>query len=356
MHRRLSRRAALRTASSLLAAVSLPKLSSAATVAPLGIGQIGTRHAHAAGKWSAVRTLPDLWTIAGLVEPDATRRTGVFDGAPNLSEEELLARIDVRAVVIETTVTDACATAARCLRAGKHIHLDKPGALDHPSFRTMRMDAEARGLTVQMGYMLRYNPAFVLLFRAVKEGWLGDITEIDASMGKLAPPSLRAELASLPGGGMFELACHLIDAVVTILGKPNAVTALSTPTREDGCLDNQLAVLQYPRATATIRCNHADPFGGPRRRFSIAGTLGTIEIVPLESGNLTLSLSQPHDIYSKGSQKVRLDVPKDRYQGEFADLAAVVRGEKKLAWTAAHDIAVHETTLRAAGIFKATPE
>jgi hypothetical protein len=51
-----------------------------------------------------------------------------------------------------------------------------------------------------------------------------------------------------------------------------------------------------------------------------------------------------------------LDVPKDRYQGEFADLAAVIRGEKNLAWTAAHDIAVHETTLRAAGIFKAPSE
>jgi len=31
------------------------------------------------------------------------------------------------------------------------------------------------------------------------------------------------------------------------------------------------------------------------------------------------------------------------------DLAKIVRGEKKLDWDAAHDIAVHETVLRAAG-------
>ena len=30
----------------------------------------------------------------------------------------------------------------------------------------------------------------------------------------------------------------------------------------------------------------------------------------------------------------------------------IVRGEKKLAWDAAHDIAVHETTLRAAGVWE----
>ena len=40
---------------------------------------------------------------------------------------------------------------------------------------TMRLEAEKRGLTVQMGYMLRYNPAFELLFQAVREGWLGDV-------------------------------------------------------------------------------------------------------------------------------------------------------------------------------------
>ena len=40
-----------------------------------------------------------------------------------------------------------------------------------------------------------------------------------------------------------------------------------------------------------------------------------------------------------------------RYDREFIDLAKIVRGEKKLAWDAAHDIAVHETLLRASGIW-----
>jgi predicted dehydrogenase len=305
---------------------------------------------------AALQGLPQTWSVAGIVEPDPARRTGVFAGIPSLTEIELLGRSDVRAVAIETAVEESCATATRCLRAGKHIHLDKPGALDHAEFRSMRQDAETRGLTVQMGYMLRYNPAFSLLFQAVREGWLGEITEIDAAMGKLAPPSLRSELGHLPGGGMFELACHLIDAVVTILGKPASVRAFSTPTQNDGVQDNQLAILTYRTATATIRCNHADPFGGPRRRFSIAGTLGAMEILPLESGAVTLSLTSSHGSYAKGSQKLQLSVPKDRYQAEFLDLAAVLRGEKPFVWNAAHDIAVHETVLRAAGVFSGSDQ
>lgn len=312
----------------------------------LRIGQIGTEHAHAAGKMTAMRSLTDLWEVIGVAAEKG------YDGVPLLTEEQLLGTPDLKAVAVETRVEDSCAAAWRCIQVGKHVHLDKPGALNHDEFKTMRLEAEKRGLTVQMGYMLRYNPAFELLFKAVREGWLGEITEIDAAMGKLANESTRGVIRKLEGGGMFELACHVMDAVVTLLGKPQSVTGFSTPTQDDGVKDNQMAVLQYPKATAVIRCNHADPFGGPRRRFNVTGTEGTFEIVPLESGKVNLSLTQARGAYKKGTQSFQLDVPKDRYAAEFVDLAKVVRGEKELTWDAAHDIAVHETVLRAAGVWK----
>jgi hypothetical protein len=84
----------------------------------------------------------------------------------------------------------------------------------------------------------------------------------------------------------------------------------------------------------------------------VTGTEGTMEIVPLESGKVNLLLTQARGSYKKGTQTIQFNVPKGRYDLEFVDLAKVVRGEKKLAWDAAHDIAVHETVLRAAGIWK----
>ncbi len=314
--------------------------------AKLRIGQIGTEHAHAAGKMAALRSLPELWEVVGVAEGKG------YEGVKSMTLEELLAVPELKAVAVETTIETACATAMRCVQAGKHVHLDKPGALKHDEFKSMRLEAEKRGLTVQMGYMLRYNPAFELLFQAVREGWLGEITEIDAAMGKLADKKQRGVIGALEGGGMFELACHVMDAVVTILGKPQSVQSFSTPTAQDGVKDNQMAVLQYAKATAVVRCNHADPFGGPRRRFNVTGTEGTFEIVPLESGKVNLSLTQARGAYKKGTQSFQLTVPKDRYAAEFVDLAKIVRGEKKLAWDAAHDIAVHETVLRAAGVWK----
>jgi len=321
----------------------------------LKIGQIGTAHAHAAGKALAIRAFPETWDFVGVVEPDPIRRSQAqtmkaFEGLPFVNETTLLDDPAVSAIAVETTMETSCATALRVLRAGKHVHLDKPGALDHPEFREMRREAHDRGLLVQMGYMLRYNPAFVFMTRAVREGWLGDVLEVDATMGKLGSASDRALLATLPGGGMFELGCHLVDAVVTLLGEPVSVTATSTPSRNDGVKDNQLATLLYPKAAATLRVNFADPFGTPRRRFGVTGSAGALEIFPLESGNVTLSLTREAGGYGPGTHTFTLARSGGRYDGEFVDLAKAIRGEKDFGWSAEHDIAVHATTLRASGV------
>lgn len=330
-------------------------MSGANAYPPIKVGQVGTRHAHAAGKMQALRTAPQDWAVVGYSEKSETAAAAAseseaFRGLPFLSEEQLLATPGLNVVVVETHLDESCEAALRAIRAGKHVHLDKPGAHAHDAFRTMRREAEQRGVIVQMGYMLRYNPAFELLFRCVRDGWLGEILEIDASMGKLSGPAERAAVKALPGGSMFELGCHLIDAIVTLLGPPQAVRGFSSPARDDGVKDNQLAVLAYPRATATVRTNLSDPFGGPRRRFSVTGTGGSFEILPLESGQVKLALVAAHESYAKGIQSIQVGSKEGRYDGEFRDLARVVRGEKAFAWNAEHDIAVHKTVLQASGM------
>jgi predicted dehydrogenase len=338
------------------------------------IAQIGTSHSHAAGKLNAVLNQRDTFELVGIAEPIVSRLPAAkahptFKDLHWLSEQELLSDPSIQAVVVETTLEDSPRAALACIQAGKHVHLDKPGAARHADFVEFRKLADQSGLTVQMGYMLRYNPAFELLFHVHRSGWLGNITEIHASMGKLADSRLLQELATLPGHGMFELGCHLVDAVVYLLGEPSEVHPLGKPTGlaaetklGQSIPDNQIAVLEYPSALATIRCNHGDPFGGQHRRFHVVGTKGAIDIDPLESGRVTLSLAEENDwsrllqrfpeiaSIRKGINRLELKVPSGRYDGEFIDLAEVIRGVKRLDWTAEHDIAVHATALRCAGL------
>jgi predicted dehydrogenase len=323
----------------------------------LRIGQIGTKHPHAAGKLAAILKYPELFEFVGLVEPDAHRRDAVKNEPPYrglrwLGEEELLAAEGLRAVAVETAIADLVPTAIRCLQAGLHVHVDKPAGDSLEQCRALHRVATERGLTVQMGYMFRYNPAFQLAHRLVREGWLGEITEVSGMIGKYADDASRREFATYPGGGMFELACHLIDQLVYLLGAPARVSAHTRHTfpDKDTFADNQLAVFDYPKAIATIRCNHIDPLGGERRQFSISGTQGTLEIRPLEPPRARLGLDRPRGGFFQGYQDVSLPPLAGRYDEEFLDLGRVIRGEKTLAWDAAHDVAAHEAILRAAGM------
>ena len=341
-----------------LALAPFAQLLGANTSGLIRVAQIGTSHAHASGKMEALRSLPDLYDVVGFAEPISARQAAAqkaksFAGLKYLTEAEILANPSIRVVVIETTLEDSARAALAALKAGKHIHLDKPGAEKHADFVALRRYAAEQKLTVQMGYMLRYNPGIQLLVRAVKQGWLGEVMEIDASMGKLLDEGTRKRFAQLPGGGLYELACHLVDTIVTLMGPPTSVQAFGNATRapQDTLVDNQLAVLSYPKATVTIRCNHADPFGGPNRSIAVRGTRGDLEIRPLESGKGILRLDQAREgeRFKKGETAFTLDVPKGRYDEEFRDLARVLRGQA-FAWSADHDIVVHATALRAAGL------
>ncbi|MFK8112294.1 MAG: Gfo/Idh/MocA family protein [Rubripirellula sp.] len=354
----ISRRRFLATSGATVSAGVLPQATQAAErPTRIRIGQIGTRHAHASGKMQAMRDLSDLFEVVGVVEPDEQRRREVADtdayrGLPWLTQQELLGTPGLKAVAVETAVDQLVPTAIACLKAGMHIHLDKPAGTSMEACRKLHAEADQRGLTIQMGYMLRYNPAFELLFQVLQDGWLGPITEVTAEMGKRVGDETRQELSQFAGGGMFELSCHVIDAMVTVLGKPRKITSHSHQSYpvKDSFHDNQLAVFDYPHAIATVRCNHLDPFGFPRRHFHVVGENGAFLIGPLEPAKVSLALDRPRGKFKKGFQVVDLPKLTGRYDKEFQDLAKVIRGEKKLAWNSEHDLAVHEAVLLGSGM------
>ena len=105
------------------------------------VGQIGTQHSHASGKMEAVRGLPDLYEVVGVAGTDKGSAKA-YEGVPRMSEDALLADPSVQAVLIENRIEDSCAAAQRAIQAGKHIHLDKPGGLEHGAFKAMRLEAE----------------------------------------------------------------------------------------------------------------------------------------------------------------------------------------------------------------------
>lgn len=319
---------------------------------PLRVGQIGTGHGHAT-KLEVYRRSPD-WEVVGLVEPDGDRaaaaaRTPAFAGVPLLTRDALFATDGLDAVLVETTPDVSLDHAAAAVARGLHVHLDKPAGSSLPVFRGILEEAGRRGVIVQLGYMYRYNPAVLLLREFLARGWLGDVFEVDAEMGKVVDRDARAELARFPGGMMFELGCHLADLVVGLLGRPEGVQGFARRSgagQGDPLADTTLAVLEYPGAIATIRSSGRQVEGFGRRHLTVSGTAGTFHIQPLDDPEAVVSLDAPRGDLPRGTTRIPFPAF-TRYVADAADMAAVIRGERAFAFTADHDLAVQETVLRA---------
>ncbi|MFO0871143.1 MAG: Gfo/Idh/MocA family oxidoreductase [Pirellulales bacterium] len=315
------------------------------------IGQIGVGHAHAS-KLSVYRASP-AYEVVGLVEPDPALRAqaasqAVYRDLPWFTQEQLLNTPGLQAVLVETRVRDSLAAAEACVAAGKHIHLDKPAGESLPQFTRILADARRQRLLVQLGYMYRYNPAVVLLRQFLQRGWLGDVFEVHTVMSKVVGPADRRELAAYRGGMMFELGCHILDLVIQVLGAPTAVVPFGQHASplDDALQDNMLAVLQYPRALATVKSSAQEVDGGLRRHFVVCGTAGTFHIQPLDDPAARVTLAEPHEPYPAGYQT--LTFPKfTRYIADAADMAQIIRGAKESDFSYDHDLTVQRTLLQA---------
>jgi hypothetical protein len=63
-----------------------------------------------------------------------------------------------------------------------------------------------------------------------------------------------------------------------------------------------------------------------------------------------MTLAGKQGAFARGEQQVELPAAGGRYDGDFLDLASIVRGEKPPDFSPAHDLAVHEAVLLASGV------
>jgi predicted dehydrogenase len=333
------------------------------------IGQIGICHEHAVGKIITLKGLPDVFEIVGVVDDRETSKGAKFlpadllkpyEGLKFMTEEELFKVPGLQAVTVEVPNTDLVSTALRCMERKLAMHMDKPGGEDLEQFGQLLDGCKARNLPFQMGYMFRGNPAMQWTMNAIRQGWLGEVFEIQASMShNYGGDEYQEYMGKFPGGIMFNLGCHLIDLVVAIMGRPQQVTPFlkSAPGFPDRIKNNCLTILGYPHATVTLRACSQEVDGLNRRRFKLCGTKGSVELCPLERFDgkplmMNLVLKEAIPGYAAGAHTVDFGIIRDRYENQLLELAKIINGEMNNPYTYKHDYLVQEVILAAAGYTK----
>jgi len=313
------------------------------------IGFLGVSHSHAMGKLKVVQESPEFELIGISEESETARQPYRSTDLQFLSKDQLVSTCSV--IAVESAVRDHARHAKFALQAGKHVHLEKPPADNFKEFQDLISLARAKNLLLQTGYMWRYHLGFITALQAAKQGWLGAVYLVRATMNSHVAADRRPEWAEFRGGAMFELGSHLIDAVVRLLGRPKTVTPFLKKhgSFNDNLADNTMAVLEFANATAIITSSTLQPNAGEHRFLEILGTNGTVLLKPIEPPVLHIDLAKPAGTYAAGNQAVTLPAYR-RYVGDFAELARAVRGEQPLTATLDEELLVHETLMRAAAM------
>lgn len=338
----MNRRAFLQTTSTLAAAAFLPTRAAEARRSPVGF--LGVAHSHALEKFKILRDSTEF-DLIGVCEGSAnTREPFAKLGTKFISRDELLARAEV--VVVESAVRDHARDAKAALAAGRHVHVEKPPAATMRECEELVRLARQKNRLLQVGYMWRFHPGLNRVFEAARNGWLGDVYLVRAQMNTHLDAKRRPEWAEFKGGAMFELGCHLIDAVVRLLGKPIRVTPHLQRRGNDDLADNCTAVFEFAKAQAIVTTSVLQPNAAAHRFIEVLGTNGTARIQPIEPPTLTLDLAKAAGPYKAGMHAVELP-PYRRYVGEFAALAAALRDRAPLSVSLDDELAIQSALLRA---------
>ncbi len=310
------------------------------------IGQIGIGHNHGEAKMITVKKFPELFEVVGFAEENEEwlKKRGnleCYKGLKRYSVDELIGKCD--ALLIETDVWDLTEIAQKCVDAGKHVHIDKPGSGTLEEYKKMLDTAKEKNLIVQLAYMYRYNPAIQKTFELIKEDKLGEIYSINAEMSTFHSPKYRKWLTNFGGGIMYILGCHLIDLIVYIMGKPDKIHSFLKRTKLDDIEtnDNNLVVMEYEKALARVFVSSVEVNGYGRRQFVVSGSKGTVNICPLEQP-LQMTYSDTKIANTAfGDRKEILQIEDNtangRYDDMIKDFYAYITGEKENPFTYEHE-------------------
>lgn len=327
---------------------------------PVRIALIGVNEfSHSIQIHTRFQELPECFEVVGIAYPEneeqrLPHKVEKFTHLPRLTVEQILNDPTIEAVAIETDEVYSTKYALMAAKAGKHVHMEKPGGLELPVFEELVKTVKEKDLTFCVGYMYRYNPYVQELFSAVESGELGEIVSVEAQMSRLDKLELRQWLGNFKGGMMFFLGCHLIDIVYRIKGAPQKVHVFNKTTGMDGVCakDFGTVVLEYPNGVSFIRSNAIERGGFRRRQIVVTGTKGTWEIKPLEWGKESAIVTSRNITMEEGWKIPGVDSitePFDRYKTMLTHFARCVRKEIENEFTPDYELEVYKLLLQCCG-------
>lgn len=200
-------------------------------VPPLRLGLLGCGGVAFWVHLRSLRRLRDVELVAAAdPDPAARARVAPLTRATLAAEPAaVLGRADVEAVLIAAPTALHAELAVAAARAGKHLYLEKPVAMDAAGARHIQEAVAAAGVTAVVGFNRRFHPVHRRARELIASGRIGPVRAVQTAFGEATAaetmPSWKRRRET-GGGVLLDLASHHFDLLRWMLGtEPTSVEA-----------------------------------------------------------------------------------------------------------------------------------
>jgi len=289
----------------------------------IGAGGIARRRTIPEGIMAAPNA--ELVAVMDVDEEKARSVSEQFGGVPYFtSVEDLLALSQVQAVYIATPNYLHLEQTQAAVAAGKHALVEKPVALELTSALNVAEAAEAKGLKLGAGFMMRYHGAHQKIKQLIDEGALGTPVMGRAQLSCWYPPIEGAwrQDPQVGGGGAFiDMGTHCIDLLEMFLGEAVEVSAfVGNLVHPYASEDSTVALARFKSgALGVVDSFFNIPDEASRNVLELYGSLGSVRcqgtVGQAPSGDVLLTLLEGVGGYdARQERKVEAEKPLDYEQ------------------------------------------
>ncbi|CAN5712930.1 scyllo-inositol 2-dehydrogenase [soil metagenome] len=269
--------------------------SDRADICVVGAGRAGMVHARNM-RWH----VPGA-RLVGIVEPDAdrAREAGAELELPAdhvfPTFETALAGSVIDGVVITTPTFTHADLVVRAAEAGKHVLCEKPMALSLEECDRMEEAVSRAGVVFEMGFMRRFDPAFVQAERLIRDGRVGPpVMMRSLTRGPGLPPPWACDPRT-SNGMLAEVNSHDFDSVRWLMDSEvhsvfARAAALKVPElreRYPGFYDSAAVVLELESGALAFVEGLCPADYGYDARAEVVGSEGVVSIGTLEGVAVT---------------------------------------------------------------------
>ena len=226
--------------------------------------------------------------LAAIVERSTNLAAARYSGVRVArSVEEMLADPTVTLCVVATPNESHHAVAEACLRAGRHVVVDKPLALTSEAVERLAHIAREEGKTLSAFHNRRWDGDFCTLRALLASGRVGDPVSFESHFDRFRPQPREGawrEKAEAGGGILLDLGPHLIDQALALFGAPTSLWADVRSNRAGSAVDDAFDLELAYEGVSDARLHPLRVWlratmvaASPGARFLLHGTKGSYE-------------------------------------------------------------------------------